>query len=119
MGKFGDPGHPKGGRPVTYRSDAAARILDAVSAGTSIPKACEAEHVPIGTLYEWADSNREGFGDRLEQAETEALRHLGGTAIRARHGRAWLAEHGRSTSQANTHRRNALGHGTQGAVPVV
>ena len=53
---------------MTYRSDVAARILDAVSAGTSIPKACAAENVPIGTLYQWADSNRDGFGDRLEQA---------------------------------------------------
>jgi hypothetical protein len=62
------PGQPGPGRPSTYRADVADRIIDAVANGGSIPQACEAEGVPIGTLYEWADSNRDGLGDRLEQA---------------------------------------------------
>jgi len=62
------PGHRLSGRPTAYRRDVADRICEAVANGGTLKKLCEAEGIAIGTLYEWVDSNRDGFGDRLNQA---------------------------------------------------
>jgi hypothetical protein len=61
------PGQPGPGRSSTYRADVADRIIDAVANGGAIQRICEAEGVPIGTMYEWAE-RRPDFAQRLDQA---------------------------------------------------
>jgi hypothetical protein len=47
-------GMAKTGRPTTYRSDVAGRIIDAVADGASLTDAALAAGVPRTTVNEWA-----------------------------------------------------------------
>jgi hypothetical protein len=64
------PGHraPGPGRSTTYRADVADRVIDEVANGGLLTKICAAERVPVGTFYEWVDSDRDGLKQRLEDA---------------------------------------------------
>jgi terminase small subunit-like protein len=57
------------GRPTTYRSDIADRILFELSEGRTLAAVCRDPGMPAeGTVWQWKDQDREGFAARYRTA---------------------------------------------------
>jgi hypothetical protein len=57
------------GRPTTYRTDIAERILFELSEGRPLAAVCRDPGMPAeGTVWQWKEENREGFAARYKNA---------------------------------------------------
>ena len=59
MPRFGDPGHPTGGRKTRYRKDLADAICRGIASGRSSGEVCAELGLPRQTVGEWRGAHPE------------------------------------------------------------